>query len=130
METTQSARTPLTIAPGAVRMRPGQLFWWTDSTIWRRGPDTPDGFWMIAKITRRAVRIIEDDRVPERTAEEFEQVLFDALNADKIDAEDTYLAALTTAAEILPEELVRLRDAVRAGRRGGASDGASPRQPD
>jgi hypothetical protein len=39
-------------------------------------------------------------------------------------------AALTIAAEIPPAELLRLRDAVRAGRAGGAADGRRPRKGD
>jgi hypothetical protein len=125
---------PVKVAPSAVRMRPGQRFWWDDNLRWRRGPDTPDGWWMIHPFWG-AVRIIEDERAPERTAYEFDEVLTDAVQPDRRsaqqtrhDAQDAYLTALTIAAEIPPAELVRLRDAVRAGRAGGATDGRRPRK--
>ncbi len=129
---------PFQVAPGAVRMHPDQIFWWDDDPFWRRGPDTPDGWWMIYSLggprAVRAVRIIVDDHAPERTEHEFLATLSEARDPDRRrrerdadDNEDAYLAALTFAAEIPPEELVRLRDAVRAGKAGGAADGRRPR---
>ena len=119
----------LKIAPGVVRMKPGQLFWWKHDPIWRKGPVTPDGFWMVQSLLSvTAVRVIADEAAPERTAEEFGYALADALEADRTAAQDAYLTALTTAAEIPPAELVRLRDAVRAGRAGGAVDGRRTRK--
>jgi hypothetical protein len=129
-----AAIAPVKVAPGAVRMRPGQRFWWDDDLRWRRGPDTPDGWWMI-HVFWGAVRIIEDDRAPERTADEFDEVLTDAVQPDRRsaqqardDAQDAYLTALTIAAEIPLAELVRLRDAVRAGKAGGPTDGRRTRK--
>lgn len=130
------APAPVKVAAGVVRMRPGQPFAWDRALIWRRGPDTPDGFWAIYAFAGVvAVRVIEDERAPERTAREFWDVLHDAVEPDRRsaeekrnDAQDAYLTALTIAAEIPPAELVRLRDAVRAGRAGGATDGRRPRK--
>jgi hypothetical protein len=120
---------PLKIAPGVVRMRPGQLFWWEHDPIWRKGPETPDGFWMVSSLLKvEAVRVIEDEEAPERSAEGFRYALADALVADVTAAQDAYLTALTTAAEIPPAELVRLRDAVRAGKAGGPVDGRRRRR--
>ena len=123
------------VAPSIVRMRPGQVFWWKDNPIWRRGPDTPNGFWMIYVFAGVvAVRVIEDDQAPERTSHEFWDALGDAADPDErtvqeawIDAQDAYLTALTIAAEIPPAELVQLRDAVRAGKAGGPTDGRRAR---
>ena len=127
---------PLRVAPGVVRMRPGQLFPWDHAIIWRRGPDTPDGFWMIYALGGVVgVRVIEDDRAPERTSREFWDALGDAVDPDEADeeatrdaAQDAYLATLTIAAEIPLAELVRLRDAVRAGQAGGPTDGRRTRK--
>jgi hypothetical protein len=121
--TTATAPAPVTVAPCTVRVRRGQLFRWTNDFGWRRGPNTPDGWWMVKRFVRDAVRIIIDDDAPERTVSEFRRALEDACVADRLDAEDAYLTALTTAAEIPPTELVRLRDAVRAGKAGGPIDG-------
>jgi hypothetical protein len=113
----------LKIAPGVVRMKPGQLLWKHDP-LWRKGPATPDGFWMVHDFLGvTAVRVIGDEAAPERTAEEFGYALADALVADRRAAQDAYLVALMAAAEIPPEEIVRLRDAVRAGQAGGPADG-------
>ena len=118
------------VASATVRMRPDQSFWWKSDYCWRAGPDTPDGFWMVKRFgypDRDAVRLINDTEAPERTAVEFGRALADAVDAEAHDAEDQYLAALTAAAEIPPEDLMRLRDAVRAGKAGGSADGTAPK---
>ncbi|MEK6720530.1 MAG: hypothetical protein AABZ33_07635 [Chloroflexota bacterium] len=126
-----TATTPVRVAPRTVRMRPGQLFWWADDYLWREGPRTPDGFWMVERTgypARAAVRVIHDDDAPERTGREFARALTEARDAEKLSAEDDYLAALTVAAEIPADELLRLRDAVRVGRAGGSADGRVSRK--
>jgi hypothetical protein len=125
---TETAPAPVKVAPRTVRMRPGQLFWWTTDPLWRRGPATPDGWWMVRRYPSVAVRLILDPEAPERTEYDFARELCDACIADRLEAEDAYLTALTTAAEIPPAELVRLRDAVRAGRAGGPVDGRRRRR--
>lgn len=97
--------------------------------MWRQGPSTDDGYWMVQKHPwgTGAVRVIVDEGAPVLTAEEFMYELKDALVADRIDAQDAYLEAITIAAELPPADLVKLRDAVVAGRAGGAADG-TPRK--
>jgi hypothetical protein len=122
------------VAPGVVRMQPEQLFWWDDVRIWRRGPDTPDGFWMV-HVFWGAVRVVADERAPERAPLAFREALTDAVDPGRQTteearhaAQDAYLTALTIAAEIPPAELVRLRDAVRAGKAAGPTDGRRTRK--
>ncbi len=114
------------VAPRVIRARSDQLFWWTDHLIWRAGPHTPDGRWMVRRWGSgpTAVRLVWDEDAPSRTAREFSQALDDACVADKTEAIDAYLTRLTLASEIPTEELQRLRDSVRAGKTGGAADGA------
>jgi hypothetical protein len=125
--TAPTATAPLTVAAATVRVTLGQLFWWKTDFLWRQGPDTPDGYWMVTKIGRDAVRCIVDPEAPERTEHEFRDALCDARSAATWSPQDDYLRSLTIAAEIPLEELTRLRDAVRAGRAGGAVDG-TPRK--
>lgn len=122
-----TATTPVKIAPVAVRVRPDQLYWWKTDYRWRRGPNTPDGWWMISRqsyVEIEAVRLIVDPEAPERDAREFGRALEDATQADRLAAEDAYLAAVTVTAELSPDDLARLRDAVLEGRAGGPADGS------
>lgn len=117
---------PVGIAPAEAHIRRDQRFWYDDHFTWRQGPYTDDGFWMVPRrpiLGNVAVRCVYDDTAPERTASAFATYLDECVHADRMDAEDDYLSNLSAVAAIPPAELVRLRDAVAAGKAGGAADG-------
>jgi hypothetical protein len=121
------------IAPGTVRAGTGSNM---PSTSWRRGPDTTDGHWMVTTgrkdATGRpgswAVRVIIDPVAETMNGYEVYTRLENALHAREHEAEDAYLAAVNVVRALPPDELSRLRDAVRAGKTGGAADGAPVRR--
>lgn len=121
------------IAHGTVRAGTGSDM---PSTGWRRGPDTTDGHWMVTTgrkdATGRpgswAVRVIIDPAAGNQNSYDIYRALENALHARSHEAEDAYLAAVDVVRAIPPDELSRLRDAVRAGKTGGASDGAPVRR--
>lgn len=112
------------VAHGVVRAAPASGL---DCVGWRKGPDTLDGTWMVT--TSRganawAVRVIIDPDAPKLSSYEMYYALEAALHARSYEAQDEYLAAITVVSDLAPNELTRLRDAVVAGRTGGAADGA------
>jgi hypothetical protein len=121
------------IATGTVRVGPGSG---GPSVGWRRGPDTPDGYWMVTTSRETtdggfaswAVRVIIDPAGLDMGSFDLYLALENALHARTHEAEDAYLAAIEVVRAIPPDELSRLRDAVRAGKTGGASDGAPVRR--
>ena len=115
------------VAPVVVRMRPNQQWWWKHPIFWRKGPETSDGFWLIHKLgyPTMAVRVVEDAEAPIRTAREFDEVLREAVHHDEWTAQDDALRRLS---EVTPSELLRMREAVVAGRAGGAADGTPRRR--
>jgi hypothetical protein len=122
------------IAHGTVRVGLGSDM---PITGWRRGPDTTDGHWMVT-IGRKdstgepgswAVRVIVDPAAAhESNSFKVYQLLENALHARGHEAEDAYLSAVDVVRAIPPDELTRLRDAVRAGIVGGGADGSPQRR--
>lgn len=114
-------------------MHPDQSFNWEHHPLWRVGPETEDGFWLVKRPPwgPYAVRVIEDDRTPLRTPVEFRDAIRDAEHPEYralMAGEDTYLEAISVVATVPADELIRLRDAVLSGKAGGANDGAPRRR--
>ena len=97
---------------------------------WRRGPDTPDGYWAVTTTRAQpwAVRVIVDPYA----ARDYDmyRLLEAALQAPRYAREDAYLSAVTVVSTLPPSEIERLRDAVTKGHVGGAADGhtSTPRR--
>lgn len=118
------------VAEGIARVGPGSQMPYSG---WRPGPTTPDGHWMVMEYPRKlvgggtaiwAVRVVVDPLAEKVDPIECGTVLERALHAPRHQREDSYLSALAVVSMLPPDDLTLLRDAVLAGRTGGAADGA------
>lgn len=118
------------IAPGVLRSLSEDIY---TPYGWRRGPDTPDGYWMVSTKqwtdgAIQAVRVViapdgKDYRLlasPKTSA--YDDLTF-AVQKHSLDAQDAYLLAVQVVADMAADPLMILKQAVKLGRKGGELDG-------